>query len=148
MRFHLVDRIDELQPHRLVRARKLTSHHESHWRDQGRGPEMPAPLVLESLCQAGSWLVMASTGLRLRAVLLSIDAVTFTGPVRPGDTLRLCGEVESFGAERAALSGAAKVDGRVVLRADTILCALRPTAELEDLDDVRRTHDRLLRDAS
>src|SRR5690349_431581 len=143
MRFHLVDRIDALEPRRLVRARKLTSHSESYWRDQGRGLEMPAPLVLESLCQAGSWLLMASTGLRLRAVLMSIDSVTFVGPVRPGQILQLCGNVSSFGADRAALSGEAWVDSRLVLRADTILCALRPTDELEDLDDVRRMHERL-----
>lgn len=146
MRFHLIDRIDVLKPHHLVWARKLTSHRETHWRDEGRGLEMPSPLVLESLCQAGSWLVMVSTALRLRAVLLSIDEVTFAGPVRPGDVLQLRGVVESFDEERAALSGTVSVDGQVVMRADTILCALRPTAELENVDDVRRMHKQLVRD--
>ena len=42
-----------------------------------RGVEMPAPLVLEALCQAGTWLVMITTERRKRAALLSIGSVDF-----------------------------------------------------------------------
>lgn len=128
MRFHLVDRIDVLEPGKRVRAVKLTSHSEDYWRE-GR---MPPPLVLEALCQAGNWLVLASTDLERRAALLSVDRVRFGGPVRPGDTLVLDGEVESIGTDRAALSGTVTVDGRQVLAAETILCALLPTDTVED----------------
>nr|WP_042186654.1 3-hydroxylacyl-ACP dehydratase [Kibdelosporangium sp. MJ126-NF4]CEL17435.1 3-hydroxyacyl-[acyl-carrier-protein] dehydratase, FabZ form [Kibdelosporangium sp. MJ126-NF4]CTQ91338.1 3-hydroxyacyl-[acyl-carrier-protein] dehydratase, FabZ form (EC 4.2.1.59) [Kibdelosporangium sp. MJ126-NF4] len=146
MRFHLVDRIDAIEPLRMVLARKLTSRMEDFWRDEGRGPEMPAPLVLESLCQAGSWLAFASTG--RRAVLLSVDVVAFLAPVRPGDVLGLRGVVESIDEERAALSGTASVEGEVVMRADTILCALRPADELEDVEALGRMYEQLVRGAS
>ncbi|MFD8387223.1 hotdog domain-containing protein [Streptomyces sp. NPDC059679] len=147
MRFHLIDRIDALDPHRSVSARKLTSRQEEFWRDEGRGPEMPAPLVLEALCQAGTWLIMGSTGLRRRAALLSADSVSFQGAVRPGDVLVMSGRVESFGDDTAVLSGTVTVGGRTVLSADAIMCALIPTEDLEDPQDVRRMYDRLTRGA-
>ncbi|MFH8366943.1 hotdog domain-containing protein [Streptomyces sp. NPDC018031] len=145
MRFHLIDRIDELEPRRAVRGRKLTSHLETYWRDEGRGPEMPAPLVLEALCQAGSWLVMGSTGLRRRAALLSVDTVRFAGPVRPGDVLVMSGRVESMGDDTAVLSGDVTVGGRTVLTAADIMCALIPTEDLEEPAAVRRMYERLTR---
>jgi 3-hydroxyacyl-[acyl-carrier-protein] dehydratase len=147
MRFHLIDRIDVLDPHRAVTARKLTSRQEEFWRDEGRGPEMPAQLVLEALCQAGTWLIMGSTGLRRRAALLSADSVSFQGAVRPGDVLVMSGRVESFGDDTAVLSGTVTAGGRTVLSADAIMCALVPTEDLEDPQDVRRMYDRLTRGA-
>lgn len=143
MRFHLIDRIDEFEPNRSVRARKLTSRSGDRWRDLGRGPELPAPLVLEALCQAGSWLVIGSTAGRLRATLLSVDGVRFGGPVRPGDELVTEGTVESIGEEVAVLSGTASVGGEVVMTADTILCALLPAERLESAEDTDRMWRRL-----
>jgi len=148
MRFHLIDRIDRIEPNQHVLARKITSHREDYWRDDGRGPEMPPSLVFEALCQAGTWLVMTSTELARRAALLSVDAVTFGAPVRPGDVLRLEGSVESIGPEMAVLSGRASVGDLTVLEAESIMCALMPTEELEDLDDVRRMQRQLARVAS
>ncbi|AHH99630.1 3-hydroxyacyl-ACP dehydratase FabZ [Kutzneria viridogrisea] len=132
MNFHLVDRIDLIEPRRRVLACKLTSFAEQYWRDDGRGVEMPPALVLEALCQAGNWLVLASTGLSRSAALLSVDRTRFGAPVRPGDVLVLDGVVESFGADTAAISGTVRVDGQEVLAADTILCALIPSEELDD----------------
>lgn len=143
MRFHLIDRIDELEADRHVVARKVTSHREDHWRDLGRGPEMPAHLVLESLCQAGTWLVVASTEGRLRAALLSIDSVVFGDPVRPGDVLTLTGRVESISDEIAVLSGTASVDGEVVLKAESIMCALIAADRLDSPDETERMRHQL-----
>ena len=84
MRFFLLDRIDDIDPHRSVRARKLTSTAEHYWRDGGSGPQMPPTLVLEALCQAGTWLILESTGFERRAALLSVADVASarrSGPV-------------------------------------------------------------------
>ena len=145
MHFHLIDRVDRLEPRRSISARKLTSSHETYWRDDGRRPEMPPPLVFEALCQAGTWLVMLSTDLKRRAALLSVDALHFHRPVRPGDVLQLEGRVESMGADTAVLSGSVLVGGRIVLEAEAIMCALMPTEDLEELDDVRRMSRQLTR---
>src|SRR5207237_9362649 len=121
MRFHLIDRVDAWEPFRSVRARKLTSRSEEYWDSSVDGPIMPPPLVLEALCQAGTWLVMISTDRRKRAALLSIGTVEFVGDVHPGDVVELEGSVDSMRDEVAVVSGRATVDGRTVLDASELI---------------------------
>lgn len=138
MRFLLVDAIDSCQPGSFIRARKLTSHAEEYWESDDEGAAMPAPLILEALCQAGAWLIFISTGHRRRAALLAIGTVQFLGSVRPGETLELEGAVESMTDEAAVFSGRALADGRVVLEAQDIMCALIDADELEDPEQTER----------
>jgi 3-hydroxyacyl-[acyl-carrier-protein] dehydratase len=145
MRFHLIDRIDELEPRVRVRGRKVTSVGEEHWDDRGDGPRMPPPLVLEALCQAGTWLIMASTDRRQRAALLQVGSVRFLGDVRPGDVIELTGEVVSMTDEIAVLSGRAEVDGSAVLEAEDIMCALIDADDLEGAEESARMLDMLTR---
>lgn len=146
MRFHLIDRVDEWEPEKSVRARKLTSWSEEFWEDEGDGPVMPPPLVLEALCQAGTWLVMITTDRRKRAALLSIGSVDFLGPVRPGDVLILEGTCDSMSDEVAVVSGRVTVDDRPVLEAKEIMCALIDASDLADLDDTERLQKMLTRE--
>ena len=138
MRFHLIDRVDAWEPFSSVRARKLTSYSEEYWETASDGPVMPPPLVLEALCQAGTWLVMLSTDLRKRAALLSVGSVDFLGEVRPGDVLEMQGSVDSMGDEVAVVSGQVVVGGQAVLQAKDIMCVLIDAADLEDVEDTRR----------
>jgi 3-hydroxyacyl-[acyl-carrier-protein] dehydratase len=147
MRFHLIDRVDAWEPAKSVRARKLTSLSEEYWEDDGQGLQMPPPLVLEALCQAGTWLVMITTGRRKRAALLSIASVEFLAPVRPGDVLVLEGEVESMSDEVAVVSGRVTVDGVPVLEARDIMCTLIDADDLADLEDTARLQATLTRAA-
>jgi 3-hydroxyacyl-[acyl-carrier-protein] dehydratase len=139
MRFHLIDRIDACEPGRSVRARKLTSRSETFWRD-GR---MPEPLILEALCQAGTWLVLIGSERRRRAALLSVGAVEFDGDVVPGDVLELDVRVEAISGESAVVSGSASVEGREVMRARDVMCALIAADTLEDLEETARMQERL-----
>lgn len=145
MRFHLIDRIDEHEPGKSVRGRKLTSYSEEYWEDVGGQLVMPPPMILEALCQAGTWLIISSTEQRQRAALLSIGSVSFTGSVTPGDVLVLEGTVESMSGEIAVLSGRASIDGSVVMEASDIMCTLIAADTLEDLDNTRRMQDMLMR---
>src|SRR5712691_3310182 len=134
MRFHLIDRVDSWEVGHSVRGRKLTSLSEEYWEDGGDGLEMPPPLILEALCQAGTWLIMITTERRKRAALLSIGTVDFIAPVRPGDVLVLEGEVDSM-----------TVEERPVLEAKDIMCALIDAGDLADLDDTERLQKMLTR---
>jgi len=145
MRFHLIDRVVEWEPGKSVHGRKLTSRSEEFWEDDGDELRMPPPLVLEALCQAGTWLVMISTDRRKRAALLSIGSVDFLGDVRPGDVLDLEGTVESMNDEVAVVSGRVTVEGRPVLEAGDIMCALIDAGDLADLDDTERLQTMLTR---
>lgn len=148
MRFHLIDRIDEWEPAQRVLGRKVTSRSEEHWIEGPDGPVMPPPLVLEALCQAGTWLIMASTGQRKRAALLQIASVRFTGDVRPGDVVELEGTVASMSDEMAVLSGVARVDGKSVLEASDIMCALIAADDLEDAEASGRMLRQLTREGA
>jgi 3-hydroxyacyl-[acyl-carrier-protein] dehydratase len=145
MRFHLIDRVDSYEPAHSVRARKLTSNSEEYWEASDDGPVMPAPLVLEALCQAGTWLIMISTERRKRAALLSIGSVAFLGDVHPGDVLELEGTVDSMSDEIAVLSGRAVLEGRPVMEAKDIMCALIDAGDLEDLENTERMQRLLTR---
>lgn len=147
VRFHLVDRIDTYEPGQFVRARKLTSVTEELWTGSAGDPRMPRPLILEALCQAGSWLIVASTKGSKRAALLQIESVSFLGDVRPGDVVELHGEVHSMTEEMAVLSGVASVGSRRVLEATDIMCALIDADELEDPGDTARMQDHIIRQA-
>jgi 3-hydroxyacyl-[acyl-carrier-protein] dehydratase len=146
VRFHLIDRVDAYEPSKSVRARKLTSRSEDYWEEDGDGqPVMPAPFVLEALCQAATWLIMISTERAKRAALLSIGSVDWQADVRPGDVLEMVGEIGSFGGETAVVSGHVSVAGRTVLEAQEIMCALIDADTLADLDDTKRLQDMLTR---
>jgi 3-hydroxyacyl-[acyl-carrier-protein] dehydratase len=88
---------------------------------------------------------MISTDRRKRAALLSIGSVDFLGDVRPGDVVELEGTVDSMGDEVAVVSGRATVDGRPVLEAGEIMCALIDADTLENLDDTERMQNMLTR---
>jgi 3-hydroxyacyl-[acyl-carrier-protein] dehydratase len=145
MRFHLIDRVDEFEPARSVRARKLTSLSEEYWEADGDQLAMPPPFVLEALCQAATWLIMITTERRKRAALLSIGSVDWGRPIRPGDVLVMSGEIDSFGEEAAVVSGRVTVDDEVVLEAREIMCALIDADTLADLEDTKRLQDMLTR---
>lgn len=148
-RFHLVDRIDAWTPGVRISGRKLTSSAEDLWENGADGPVLPAPLVLEALCQAGTWLAMLSTDHAKRAALLAVDDVRFTGEVRPGDVLLLDAEFTSWSAEAAVLDGtvrAVRPEGEVtVLSATGILCALIDATDLDDPAATRRMGEALTR---
>lgn len=138
MLFQLTDRITGYEPGRSIRARKVTSRTEPYWRESPDGPVMPPPLILETLCQAGAWLVMLDTDVARRAALLSVADARFTGIVRPGDVLEVAASVESASDEMAVISGIVRAGDRTVLEATDVMCALIDTAELDDPAATRR----------
>ncbi|KAA2262695.1 beta-hydroxyacyl-ACP dehydratase [Solihabitans fulvus] len=132
MRFQLIDRIERLERGRSLRARKLTSLSETFWQRGQNGPRMPGYLILEALCQAGSWLVLLSTDGQRRATLLTVGRVEFLDPVLPGDVLTLDVEAASLTSDAALMSGEARVGDRLVARVADVMCALMDAEELED----------------
>jgi 3-hydroxyacyl-[acyl-carrier-protein] dehydratase len=134
VRFHLIDRIEEIEPRATIRARKVTSYSEEYWEEADGELRMPPPFVLEAFCQAGTWLIMLSTERRKRAALLQVGSVTWHRDVRPGDVIVMEGAMSSFGEETAVLSGTVKVDGETVLDCEDVMCALIDASDLADDD--------------
>lgn len=145
MRFHLIDRVDEWEPAKSVLARKVTSFSEEYWEEVDGELRMPPPFILEALCQAGTWLIMITTDRRKRAALLQVGSVTWHGEVRPGDVLILEGGCDSFGEDTAVVSGRVTVDGKTILEASDVMCALIDADTLADLEDTERLQKMLTR---
>jgi 3-hydroxyacyl-[acyl-carrier-protein] dehydratase len=139
----LVDRIDDYVPWQTIRARKLTSLSEEFW-SAGPVAEMPLPLVLESLGQAGGWLIILSSDGARRGLLVSIGSVSFGDPVLPGDVLELEGRIDSISDDAALMSGRATVAGRTVLEAGDLMCVLVEAGTLEDPARTKATAEILL----
>jgi len=138
VRFHLIDRVEEWEPGKSVRARKVTSFSEEYWEEAEGELRMPPPFVLEAFCQAGTWLIMYTTEIRKRAALLQVGSVTWHRDVRPGDVLVMEGETSSFGEETAVLSGRVTVDGETIMDCEDVMCALIDAGDLADVEDTQR----------
>jgi 3-hydroxyacyl-[acyl-carrier-protein] dehydratase len=99
---------------------------------------------LEALCQAGAWLVLLSTEHRQRAALLTVGEVTMHRYAVPGDILRIHADVVSVTDEAAMVDGRIDVDGRPVLEASSIMCALIDAERLDDPAETARMAHQLL----
>ena len=143
MRFHLIDRVEELEPKSFVRARKVTSFSEDYWEEVDGELRMPPPFVLEAFCQAGTWLIMISTDRAKRAALLQVGSVDWHRDIRPGEVLTMEGRIASWGEESAVLGGTVTVDGETVLECEDVMCALIDADDLADLETTKMLQDML-----
>ncbi|ROO51996.1 3-hydroxyacyl-[acyl-carrier-protein] dehydratase [Micromonospora sp. Llam0] len=146
MRFQLIDRIEAWQPGCGITARKVTAAAEEFWYADSAGwIVMPPELVLEVVCQAATWLIMLSSGFERRALLLAVGEMTVHGCVEPGDVLTVTATVASSIADAIVVDGRVEVEGRTVLEASGIMCALREAETLQARHDVERMARCLLR---
>ena len=132
MRFHLIDRVDEWEPTKSVRARKVTSFSEDYWEEVDGELRMPPPFVLEAFCQAGTWLIMITTERRKRAALLQVG-LGHLAPRRPARRRAGHGGRDELvrRGDRGAL-GTVTVDGEPVLECEDVMCALIDADDLAD----------------
>lgn len=121
----LVDRIEELDPDRIVGIKNVTVNEPffvGHFPDF---PVMPGVMIIESMAQVAGVLVLSTIPDRhTKLVLLaSVDEAKFRKPVRPGDQLRIEMKLIKRKATIAKMSGTASVNGDVVAEA-VMMCKL------------------------
>lgn len=113
MRFSLVDKIVALEKGKSITAVKTLSMAEEYLADHFPGfPVMPGVLMLESLVQAGAWLMRYSEDFRYSTILLVEGrAVRFNNFVSPGKTLTVTVTVKKWEDDRCVVKGVGTVDG-------------------------------------
>jgi beta-hydroxyacyl-ACP dehydratase FabZ len=121
----LVDRIDELEPERVVGVKNVTANEpffDGHFPDY---PVMPGVLIVEAMAQVAGVLVLSQIPDRESKLVLlaSVEQAKFRKPVRPGDQLRIEMKVAKRKATVAKMFGTACVDGALVAEAE-MLCKL------------------------
>ena len=126
MKFHLVDRVDALDPPERIVTTKCLSAAEEYLADHfPTFPVMPGVLMLESCVQAAAWLVRLATDWTASIVVLHrARNVRYASFVVPGHTL----QVEAAAGQSAdGLYGfkcTGTVDGRTAVQARIDLRAL------------------------
>jgi 3-hydroxyacyl-[acyl-carrier-protein] dehydratase len=121
----LVDRIEELEPDRIVGIKNVSVNEPffiGHFPDY---PVMPGVLIMEAMAQVAGVLVLSSIPDRHTQLVLlaSVEEAKFRKPVRPGDQLRIEMKVAKRKATIAKMFGTAMVNGEVVAEA-IMLCVL------------------------
>lgn len=127
--FLLVDRIEEMEPERVVGIKNVSVNEPyfiGHFPDY---PVMPGVLITEAMAQVAGVLVLSTIPDRKNKLVLlaGVDGAKFRKPVRPGDQLRIEMKVLRRKASMAKMAGTATVNGVVVAEAE-MLCVLTDRA--------------------
>lgn len=121
--FLLVDRIVALVPQQTVDAYKCVSINEPFFQGHFPGlPVMPGVLIVESLAQAGAFLVLSDFSPQLAKdslfLFTGIEHVRFRKPVFPGDRLDLHCELIRRKMRLWKMRGTARVEDALVAEAE------------------------------
>lgn len=118
MRFTLLDRILEINPHERLRAIKAVSSSEEYLADHfPTFPVLPGVLMLEALAEAGAWLVRASLGFQHNLILLrEAKNITYKSFVRPGGLLEVTVQARRIEPSDSDFTGVGMCEGREVVK--------------------------------
>ncbi|HEV3258941.1 MAG TPA: 3-hydroxyacyl-ACP dehydratase FabZ family protein [Gemmataceae bacterium] len=113
MRFNLVDRILEVEPGRSIRVAKNLTLGEEYLADHfPTFPVMPGVLMLQTLVEAGAWLLRISEDFRHSVITLrEAKNVKYGSFMEPGRRMVINAELVEQDGSLAVLKGKGEVDG-------------------------------------
>lgn len=113
MRFSLIDRITGLEPGKSITAIKNLTLAEEYLADHFPGfAVMPGVMMLETLVQAGGWLIRCSEDFEHSTVLLKqARAVKFNSFVTPGQTLEVSVTAQKLSGSEYVMKASGSVAG-------------------------------------
>jgi 3-hydroxyacyl-[acyl-carrier-protein] dehydratase len=143
MRFHLIDRVEEFVPGKSLRCFKNLTMGEEYLADHfPTFPVMPGVLMLQTLVEAGSWLIRGSEGFKHSLITLrEVRNVKYGSFMEPGRRMTVTVELVERGEATATLKGKGEADGQQTVSAKLVLS----TTNLRDRDpNLARTDERLV----
>src|SRR5262245_656051 len=115
MRFHLIDRILELEPGKRIRMVKNLTLGEEYLADHfPTFPVMPGVLMLQTLVEGSAWLLRATEDFRHSVIVLrEARNVKYGNFMQPGHSMIITVEAVDFapGTETATFKGKAEMAG-------------------------------------
>lgn len=119
MKFHLVDKIETIEPGRRIVTIKALSLAEEYLADHFPAfPVMPGVLMLEAMVQSAAWLTRIEQDFAKSIIVLAVARnVRYASFVVPGKILRSEVEATNIGADAAKFKGVGTVDGRQAVTA-------------------------------
>jgi 3-hydroxyacyl-[acyl-carrier-protein] dehydratase len=144
MRFNLLDRIVEVRPGQALRAVKNLTLGEEYLADHfPTFPVMPGVLMLETLVEAGAWLLRLSDDFRHSMVVLrEARNVKYGNFMEPGRQLTVSVDLVERAGGLATLKGKGESEGQTTVAARVVLASYN----LRDRDPaLRATDERIVR---
>ena len=119
MRFQLIDRIVAVEPGRSLRAFKNLTLGEDYLADHfPTFPVMPGVLMLQTLVEAGAWLLRITEDFQHSVIVLrEAKNVKYGTFMEPGRQMQLSVEVTEQGPELTTFKGRGEVDGQATVTA-------------------------------
>jgi 3-hydroxyacyl-[acyl-carrier-protein] dehydratase len=115
MRFHLIDRILELEPGKRIRMVKNLTLAEEYLADHfPTFPVMPGVLMLQTLVEGSAWLLRASEDFQHSVIVLrDTRNVKYGNFMQPGNSMTITVEAADYapGTETATFKGKAEMAG-------------------------------------
>src|SRR6516225_8794151 len=123
MRFNLVDRITEVQPGKSLRAVKNLTLGEEYLGDHFPGfPVMPGVLMLETLVEAGAWLLRLTDDFRHSVIALrEARNVKYGNFMEPGRQMAVTVELTERGNGVASIKGKGEAEGQTTVSSRLVL---------------------------
>jgi 3-hydroxyacyl-[acyl-carrier-protein] dehydratase len=147
MRFHLIDRIEEICRWDSITAVKCISLADDVFDEHFPSyPIFPGTLILEGLAQLGGSffeIAMQQRGIPVkRAVLTVVREFKIKRPAGPGDRLVYRADVLSMQEEFGVVRAAATLDGEPCAAGELMFAFIAPPSERID-DKIRATREEL-----
>lgn len=141
MRFNLVDRILEIEAGKRIRIVKNLTLGEEYLADHfPTFPVMPGVLMLQTLVEAGAWLLRITEDFRHSVIVLrEAKNVKYGNFVEPGKNLVITAEMVECTDTQAVLKGKGEVEGNPTVSARLTLTRYNLRDRNADLEaaDVR-----------
>ena len=153
MRFHLIDRIVEVRPGQTLRAFKNLTLGEEYLADHFPSfPVMPGVLMLQTLVEAGAWLLRLSEDYRHSVIVLrEVKNIKYGTFMEPGRRMNISVELIERSEGLASFKGKGEMDGQSTVTARFVLASYRLQDRDPDFADMdadiitkMRQHGRLL----
>ena|ERR1700722_346422 len=139
MRFNLIDRIVEVCPGKSLRAIKNLTLGEEYLADHfPTFPVMPGVLMLQTLVEAGAWLLRLSDDYAQSVIVLrEVKNIKYGAFMEPGKQMTIGVELVERAGELAVFKGKGESEGQTTVSARLSLVCYN----LRDRDPALRKHD-------
>lgn len=145
MRFHLLDRIVEVQPGKSLRAVKNLTLGEEYLADHfPTFPVMPGVLMLQTLVEAGAWLLRLTEDYRHSVIVLrEVRNIKYGTFMEPGKQMTISVDLVERSTDTAVFKGKGETEGQSTVNARLVLA----TYNLRDRDPAQAdTDERIVRE--
>jgi len=142
MRFNLVDNITQLEPGRKIQAVKNLTLGEEYLADHFPGfPVMPGVLMLQTLVEAGAWLLRVTEDYRYSMIVLrEAKNVKYGHFMEPGRQMVVTAEMMDRNGKLANFKAKGEIEANLTVSARVTL----ETYNLRDLDPTLEPTDQKL----